>query len=87
MEQNIGPGQVKIPKRCLERYAMMEMEVLAIYFGIKQWHLYLSWLQQFEVIIDHQPLKTISNKKDVFKIDNEKMMRITQEPQIKCVLM
>ena len=45
-------------------YATVELEALAIHYGIKQGHLYLSGLQQFEVITDHQPLKTIFNRKD-----------------------
>ena len=61
------------------------MEALAIYYGIKQCHLYLSGLQHFDVITDHQPLKTIFNKKDLFEIDNDKLMKIKQELQSKYV--
>lgn len=67
------------------RYAMIELEVLAIYYGIKQYHLYLSGMPEFEVITDHQPLKTIFNQKDLFEIDNEKLMKIKQELQSKYV--
>ena len=41
------------------RYAMVELEALAIHYGVKQCHLYLSGLPHFEVISDHQHLKTI----------------------------
>ena len=63
------------------RYAMVELEALAIHYGIKQCHLYLSGLPQFEVITDHQPLKTIFNRKDLFEIDSDKLMKINQEIQ------
>ena len=39
------------------RYAMVELEALAIHYGIKQCHLHLSGLPEFLVITDHQPLK------------------------------
>ena len=35
------------------RYAMVEPEALAIHYGIKQCHLYLSGLPHFDVITDH----------------------------------
>ena len=67
------------------RYAMVELEALAIHYGIKQCHLYLSGLPHFEVITDHQPLKSIFNRKDLFEIDNDKLMKIKQELQSKYV--
>ena len=67
------------------RYAMVELEAIAILYGIKQCHLYLAGLPHFDVITDHQPLKTIFNKKDLFEIDNDKLMKIKQEMQSKYV--
>ena len=67
------------------RYAMVELEALAIHYGIKQCHLYLSGLPEFEVITDHQPLKTIFNRKDLFEVDNDNLMKIMQERQSKYV--
>ena len=67
------------------RYAMVELEALAIHYGVKQCHLYLSGLPHFDVITDHQPLKTIFNKKDLFEIDNDKLMKIKQELQSKYI--
>ena len=52
---------------------------------MKQCHLYLSGLPHFDVITDHQPLKLIFNKKDLFEIDNDKLMKIKQELQSKYV--
>ena len=68
------------------RYAMVELEALAIQYGIKQCHLYLSGLPHFEVVTDHQPLKSIFNRKDLFEIDNDKLMKIKQELQSKYIL-
>lgn len=67
------------------RYAMVELEALAIHYGVKQCHLYPSGLPHFDVITDHQPLKTIFNKKDLYEIDNDKLMKIKQELQSKYV--
>ena len=61
------------------RYAMVELEALAIHYGVKQCQMHLSELQHFYVITDHQPLKTILNGKDLFEIDNHKLMKIKQE--------
>ena len=54
---------------------------MAIHYGITQCHLYLSGLKHFEVITDHQPLKTVFKKKDLHEIDNEKLMKIKQDLQ------
>ena len=64
---------------------MVELEALAIHHGIKQCHLYLSGLPYFDVITDDQPLKIIFNKNDLYKIDNNTMMKIKQELQSKYV--
>ena len=57
------------------------LEALVIHYGMKQCHLYLSGMKHFEVITDHQPLKTVFNKKDLHEIDNEKLMKIKQDLQ------
>ena len=67
------------------RYAMVELEALAIRYGIKECHLYLSGLPQFEIITDHQPIKSIFNKKDLFEIYSDKLIKIKQELQSKYV--
>ena len=67
------------------RYAMVELEALAIHYGIRKCHLYLSGLPHFDVITDHHPLKTIFNKKDLFEVDNDKLIKIKQELQSKYV--
>merc|ERR1712015_215814 len=67
------------------RYAMVELEALAIHYGVKQCHLYLSGLPHFEIITDHQPLKTILNRKDLVEIDNEKLMKIKADLQGKYI--
>ena len=47
--------------------------------------LYLSGLEYFDVITDHQPLKSIFNRKDLFKMDNGKLPKIKQELQGKYI--
>ena len=61
------------------------MEALAIHYGIKQCHLYLPGLSHFDIVIDNQPSKSIFNKKDLFEIDNDKLLKIKQELQSKYV--
>ena len=39
----------------------------------------MSGLQHFDVVTDHQPFKSIFNRKDLFEIDNDKVMEIKQE--------
>ena len=60
---------------------MVELEALEIHYGITKCHLYLSGLPHFDVITDHQPLKTIFNRKDLFEIDNNKPMNIKKALQ------
>ena len=57
---------------------MAELEALAMHYGIKQCHLYLSGLQHFDVVTDHHPLKSVFNSKDLFDIDNDKLMKINR---------
>ena len=67
------------------RYAMLELEALAIHYGVKQCHMYLAGLQHLDVITDHQPRKAIFNRKDLFEIDNDKLMKIKQELKTKYI--
>ena len=55
------------------RYAIMELEVLAINYANKQCHLYLPGLSQFEVLTNHQPVKTYFKRKLLFAIDNDNL--------------
>ena len=42
-------------------------------------------MPHFEVITDHHQLKTIFKRKDLFEIDNEKMLKIKQDLQSKYI--
>ena len=64
---------------------MVELKALAIHYDIKQCHLYLSGFPHFDVVTDHHPLKSIFHKKDLFEIDNDKLMKIKQVLQSKYV--
>ena len=44
------------------RYSQIEVESLAVHFGITKNHIYLYGLQDFEVITDHLPLLPLYNK-------------------------
>ena len=64
---------------------MVKLEALTIYYGNKQCYLYLSGMPRFEAIKDHQPLKTVFNRKDVVETDNDKLMKIRHDLQSKYV--
>ena len=55
------------------RYAMVELESLAIYWAIKKCHIYLAGLEHFEVITDHKELKTMFNKQALDAIENPRV--------------
>ncbi|QQP40070.1 Uncharacterized protein FKW44_013994, partial [Caligus rogercresseyi] len=46
-----------------ERYAMVELELLAAVWVLCKCHIYLFGLSEFTLVTDHQPLLTILNKK------------------------
>ena len=56
-------------------YAVIELECLAIYFGIKKCYHYLIGLNNFKVITDHRPLVGIFGKK-LEEIENSRLLRI-----------
>ena len=55
------------------RYAMVELEALAIYWAIKKCRLYLAGLPEFTVITDHSPLRTIFNDQTLDAVENPKV--------------
>lgn len=46
------------------RYTVCEKRALAVVFALKTFHAYLLSLENFELIQDHQALKTVIKKKD-----------------------
>ncbi len=58
------------------RYAMVELELLAVAYAMTECHNYLFGLPHFELVVDHQPLVSILNKKTLDCIDNERIRRL-----------
>lgn len=57
-------------------YAVIELEALAVAWGIKKCHLFLSGLPSFQVITDHRPLVPILNSKTLDEIENPRLQRL-----------
>ena len=60
------------------RYAVIEVEMLAIVWAMKKCALYLQGLQQFEVATDHRPLIPILNGKSLQDIANPRLQRLRE---------
>ena len=58
------------------RYAMVELELLAVVWAIQKLRLYLLGLPHFRVITDHKPLVGILNKQSLDAIDNGRIKRL-----------
>ncbi len=55
------------------RYAMVEMELLAVKWAMKKCHNYLFGLEHFELIVDHKPLVSILDKQTLDCIENTRI--------------
>ena len=55
------------------RYAMVELEALAIYWAIKKSYVYLAGLPHFTVLTDHKPLKSIFNLQTLAEVENPRV--------------
>ena len=68
------------------RYATIELECLAIQYGISkchfylQGHFYLEGLPNFDIITDHKPLLGIFEKY-IFKVDNPRLRQLREKMQ------
>ena len=60
------------------RYAVIEVEMLAIVWAIKKCSIYLQGMQKFEVITDHRPLPPILNGKGLQVIANPRLQRLRE---------
>ena len=58
------------------RYAMIELEMLAVAWAVKKCRIFLEGLSQFDIITDHRPLITILNKHHLGKIENPRLQRL-----------
>ena len=58
------------------RYAVIELEMLAVCWAISKCKLFLSGLQHFTVITDHNPLIPIINNHRLDEIENPRLQRL-----------
>jgi len=58
------------------RYASIELEALAIKYGIDKCRMYLAGMPHFTVVTDHRPLTTIFNKYGINDVENQKLAKI-----------
>ena len=58
------------------RYAICEIEILAAAWACRKCALYLSSMQQFEVITDHRLLVPVSISKSLLDIENPRLQRL-----------
>ena len=60
------------------RYAVIELELLALAWACKKCSIYLSGMQRFEVMTDHRPLIPILNSKSLAEIENPRLQRLRE---------
>ena len=58
------------------RYAIIELELLAVCWAIVKCHTFLAGLQHFQVITDHNPLIPILNNHRLDEIENPRLQRL-----------
>jgi len=58
------------------RYSMVELELLAVVWAMKKCRLYLAGLPHFELLVDHQPLRSILDKKTIDQIETPRIQRL-----------
>ena len=60
------------------RYAICEIEMLAVAWACRKCKLYLAGMQQFEVVTDHRPLVPVLNAKSLLDIENPRLQRLRE---------
>ena len=58
------------------RYAVIELECLAVAWGVKKCQIFLSGLEHFTVVTDHNPLVPILNTHRLDEIENPRLQRL-----------
>ncbi len=58
------------------RYAMVELELLAVQWAMKKCHNYLFGLPRFELVVDHQPLVSILDKQTLDCVQNTRIQNL-----------
>ena len=61
------------------RYAMVELELLAVVWAIRKCRIYLQELPHFDVVVDHKPLESILNNQTMDMIDNPRIQRLKEK--------
>jgi hypothetical protein len=60
------------------RYAVVELEMLAVEWAVNKCRVYLLGLPEFSIITDHKPLVPILNQKGLHDVDNPRLMRMKE---------
>ena len=63
------------------RYAVIELELLALVWATKKLHVYLFGLECYDVFLDHAPLVPILNKYSLNAIENPRLLRLREKIQ------
>ena len=63
------------------RYAVIELELLALVWATKKLHVYLFGLENYEVLLDHAPLIPILNRYSLGAIENPRLLRLREKIQ------
>ena len=61
------------------RYAMIELELLAVVWAMQKCKLYLLGISKFNLIVDHRPLVPILNSKGLDEIENPRILRLKEK--------
>ena len=61
------------------RYAMVELELLAVVWAVKKCYVYLQGLPSFDIVVDHKPLESILNNQTLDMIDNLRIQRLKEK--------
>ena len=61
------------------RYAVVELELAAVLWACKKCRVYLAGMPHFDVVVDHRPLVTILNHKQLNAIDNPRLQRMREK--------
>lgn len=61
------------------RYAMIELELGAVVWGMRKCHVYLVGLPHFDLVIDHKPLVPLLNSKLLYEIDNPRLQMMMEK--------
>ena len=61
------------------RYAVIELELLALVWACKKADVYLKGMQSFEVLLDNRPLIPVLNSKTLAEIENPRLQRLREK--------